>query len=156
MPTDTPYWYLSSDEIQRAVQRGESMAVHPRPTVLFIDDDSDVLQLMGYVFSEEPMELITRRTPQEGLQVLREQPVHCVCLDIHFARAPEGFGFIAALHNLGSDRCIPCVVTSSMAASEVEHRVLALGARKFIPKPFFPAELVSEIRTAVAPRAGQA
>lgn len=132
------------------------MAVHPRPTVLFIDDDCDVLQLMGFVFSEEPMELITRRTTQEGLQVLRERPVDCVCLDIHFARAPEGFGFLAALHSLGNGRRIPCVVTSAMSASEVEHRVLALGARKFIPKPFFPAELVSEIRTAVALRVGHA
>jgi response regulator RpfG family c-di-GMP phosphodiesterase len=127
------------------------MAQAHRPTVLFIDDDRDILKLMDYVFSEEPMELITRRTAEEGLQVLSQQPVDCVFLDIHFARAPEGFGFMAALGSLAGRRPIPCLVTSAMAAQEVAPRALALGARKFIPKPFSPGEVVAEIRTAVAP-----
>ena len=119
--------------------------------MLFIDDDRDILTLMDYVFSEESMELITRRTPEEGLLVLAQCSVDCVFLDIHFARAPEGFGFMAALRSLAGDRRIPCLVTSAMDARDVENRAMALGARKFIPKPFFPAEVVAAIRTAVAP-----
>ena len=126
------------------------------PIVLFIDDDRDILKLMDYVFNEEPMELITRRTPEEGLKVLAQCPVDCVFLDIHFARAPEGYGFMAALRSLAGDRSIPCLVTSAMDAREVENRAVALGARKFIPKPFFPAEVVDQIRTAVALRVAQA
>ena len=130
------------------------MADTHHPTVLFIDDDRDILKLMNYVFSEEPVELITRRTPEEGLRVLAQRPIDCVFLDIHFTLAPEGFGFITALHNLADDRRIPCLVTSAMDAREVEHRAMALGARKFIPKPFSPTEVMDEIRTALAPRAG--
>ncbi|MDF1553307.1 MAG: response regulator [Deferrisomatales bacterium] len=126
------------------------MAESYRPTVLFIDDDRDILTLMDYVFSEESMELITRRTPEEGLLVLAERSIDCVFLDIHFARAPEGFGFMAAMGGLAAERRIPCLVTSAMDSREVENRVMALGARKFIPKPFFPAEVVDAIRTAVA------
>ena len=132
------------------------MAERSRPTVLFIDDDSDILKLMDYVFSHEPMELITRRSPEEGLRVISQRPVDCVFLDIHFARAPEGFGFMAALRSVSGDQPIPCLVTSAMDAREVETRAMALGARKFIPKPFFPAEVIDEIRTAVAPGAGTA
>lgn len=132
------------------------MAATPRPTVLFIDDDRDILKLMDYVFSDEPMELITRRTPEEGLRVLTQRSVDCVFLDIHFARAPEGFGFMAAMRSLGDTPAIPCLVTSAMDAREVEGRAIALGARKFIPKPFFPAEVVDEIRTVLSPRAGHA
>ena len=118
------------------------MAARPRPTVLFIDDDSDILKLMDYVFSDEPMELIARRTPEEGLRVLAQRPVDCVLLDIHFARAPEGFGFMAALRNVTAAAPVPCLVTSAMDAREVKSRAMALGAHKFIPKPFFPGEVV--------------
>ena len=132
------------------------MADTLRPTVLFIDDDSDILKLMDYVFSDEPMELIARRTPEEGLRVIAQRPVDCVLIDIHFARAPEGFGFMAALRNISGAAQVPCLVTSAMDAREVESRAMALGACKFIPKPFFPGEVLQEIRTAVGSRAGTA
>ena len=61
-----------------------------------------------------------------------------------------------ALRSLAGDRYIPCLVTSAMDAREVENRAISLGARKFIPKPFFPAEVVDEIRTAIAPAVGTA
>ena len=132
------------------------MASAARPAVLFIDGDSDILKLMGYVFSDEPMELIARRTPEEGLQVLAQRPVDCVFLDIHFAHAPEGFGFMVALRNVCGATPVPCLVTSAMDVREVKSRAMALGARKFIPKPFFPGEVVKEIRAAVKSRVGGA
>jgi DNA-binding response OmpR family regulator len=115
------------------------------PTVLLIDDDPDILKLMEYVFADEDYRLVTCRTPDEGFQVLSNGDVDCVLLDIHFARTPECLGLLGAVRALpGCDR-LPVFATSTMHEPEVATRVLDLGARKFIPKPFYPAEILQEL-----------
>lgn len=120
---------------------------HPNhPTVLLIDDDPDILKLMEYVFEDEDVQLLTCRTPEEGLRVLSGRPVGCLLLDIHFAHTPECFGLLDALRALPGGPELPVLVTSAMHEEEIARRVLALGARKFIPKPFYPGEILQEVR----------
>lgn len=125
------------------------MDPRPLPTVLLIDDDPDIRELMGYAFAEEEIELLACPTPEEGFRILASRSVNCLLLDIHFAHTPECFGLLDALRVLPNGRELPVLVTSTMREAEVAGRVLALGARKFIPKPFFPGEVVSEVRAAL-------
>lgn len=120
-----------------------------QPTVLLIDDDPDILKLMEYVFEDEDLGLLTCRTPEEGLRLLQGHPVGCLLLDIHFSHTPECFGLLDALRALPGGRSLPVLVTSAMQEGEVARRVLALGARKFIPKPFYPDEILQEIRAVI-------
>jgi CheY-like chemotaxis protein len=122
------------------------MEYQNRPTVLLIDDDPDILKLMEYVLEGEDLRLLTCRTPEEGLRILEGQPVGCLLLDIHFAHTPECFGLLDALRALPGGPALPVLVTSAMQEAEVAGRVLALGARKFIPKPFYPGQILQEIR----------
>jgi len=126
------------------------MSIRPCPTVLLIDGDPDILKLMEYVFSDEDMDLLTCRTPEQGLAVLTGRTVNCVLLDVHFARTPECLGFLRALRSLPATSGVPVLVTSTMTGPEVVSQVLGLGARKFIPKPFYPGEILREVRSACA------
>lgn len=131
----------------------------PRPTLLLIDDDPDILKLMEFVFAGEHLELVTRRTPEEGFQVIATRAVDCALVDIHFARTPECFGFLAALRSLPGKPPIPVLATSAMVGHEVMQRTLELGARAFIPKPFYPGEVLQAVRAVLAdpaPAAGVA
>ena len=57
----------------------------------------------------------------------------------------DGYELIEHLIQLSPD--IPIVVVTSANPYEVEHKLLALGARVFLPKPVDPTELISTIRT---------
>ncbi|GAB4266883.1 MAG: hypothetical protein Kow0092_19970 [Deferrisomatales bacterium] len=121
-----------------------------RPAVLLIDDDPDILKLMELVFEDAGMNLVTCRSPEEGLRILAEREISCVVIDIHFAHTPGCLGFLTAKRSLEGKREIPVLATSAMTGQEVVRQVLDLGARKFIPKPFYPREILREIR-AVCP-----
>lgn len=125
------------------------MASAPRPTVLLIDEDPDILKLMEYAFADENLDLICCRTPEDGLEHLAAREVQCILLDIHFARTPECLGFLGALRRLHGEGAPPTLVTSALTVPEVARQVLDLGARKFIPKPFYPREILDEIRLLV-------
>lgn len=122
----------------------------PRSTVLLIDADTEILKLMELVFAEENIDVITSRDPARGLALLARRTVHCVLLDVHFAHAPECLGFLAALRARPETSAIPVLVTSALTGPEVVAQVLGLGARKFIPKPFYPEEILREVRSACA------
>lgn len=116
-------------------------------TILLIDEDPDILKLMGCVFATEDLELVTAPSPEAGLTLLEKASVDCVLIDIHFAHAPECFGFLQAARALPCTADVPILATSAMHEQEVVTRVLALGARKFIAKPFYPGEILKEVRT---------
>lgn len=122
------------------------MNPRPHPTVLLIDDDPDIRELMSYAFAEEEVDLVTCRTPEEGFRILSSRTVDCLLLDIHFAHTPECFGLLDALRVLPNGRDLPVLVTSTMREAEVESHARLVGARKFIPKPFCLDEVVSEVR----------
>ena len=121
-----------------------------RPRVLLVDDDPDILKLMEYSFADEEFDLVTCRSPEEGLRQVIDRGVDCVLLDIHYAHAPECFGFLTAMRSLSGQAGVPVLVTSAMTGPEVVRQALGLGARKFIPKPFFPGEILQEIRSLVS------
>ncbi len=124
------------------------MDASTRPTLLLIDDDPDILNLLRFTFAEEPLDLVTCRTPEEGLAVLAERAVHCVLLDVSVARTPECYGLLAALRK--NPVQVPVVATSAMTSHVMVRHVLDLGARTFLPKPYYPRDLVREVRAAVA------
>jgi DNA-binding response OmpR family regulator len=117
---------------------------------LLIDADPDVLRLMTSVFAEDETELVTCQTPQQGLALLMSREVKCVLLDVSFAHTPECLGFLGALRSLPDTTATPVIVTSAMTGPEVIRQVLGLGARKFIPKPFLPSEILREVRSLCA------
>ncbi len=120
------------------------------PTVLLIDDDPDILKLMAYVFEDAGLTLVSLRDPEAGFQHLARHPVDCVVLDISVRRVPECLAFLSAAAALPPWRQAPVVATSALVTADVREQVLRSGARRFLPKPFFPGQLLDEIRAAVA------
>ncbi|MBI5444471.1 MAG: response regulator [Deltaproteobacteria bacterium] len=117
-----------------------------RPAVLVIDEDRDIRRLMECVLADQEYEPVSCRTPEEGLNVLSQRHIDCVLLDIHFARTPECLGFLCALRALPRCAQVPVLATSVMTEQELARQVMDLGVRKLIPKPFYPREILSEIR----------
>ncbi len=125
------------------------MSRHSTPTVLLIDSDPDVLKLMEYAFKNEGLAVIPCREVDRALVHVRSGEVDCVVMDFHHARTPECVRFLKELRAVSRNGGPPVLVTSATLPTETARQVLELGARKFIPKPFYPSEVLREVRAAV-------
>lgn len=60
---------------------GLSEASGGRPTVLFVDDDDDQLELYELLFAADPIGVVTVPSGLHALQILRAEKVHLVVSD---------------------------------------------------------------------------
>lgn len=81
---------------------------------------------------------------QEALSLLENQPVDLILTDINMP-CMDGEQFVARLQTLEACRDIPVVVVSSAQTELRAQRLLALGARGFVKKPFLPETLREQL-----------
>lgn len=99
--------------------------------VLIIDDDPDVLQDLGGIFSAEGYEVHTARNGEEGLSQAEKVQPDIITLDI-ILPALDGWSVLKALKSNPSLKHIPVVVLSVLGDEEMGY---ALGAVDYISKP---------------------
>jgi two-component system chemotaxis response regulator CheY len=99
-----------------------------------------VIQLSGF----EVEAVIEAADGREALSLLRSQPVDVILTDINMPNV-NGEQLLCLLHQDNSLRATPVIVVSTDATENRIHRMLALGARGYITKPFYPETLRSEL-----------
>ncbi|OOZ39222.1 DNA-binding response regulator [Solemya pervernicosa gill symbiont] len=111
-------------------------------TILLIDDDERLAELLGRYFKQFDLQLESANLPSQGLARLKRGGVDLVILDVMM---PEMDGF-EVCKQIRHDSEVPIVMLT--ARGEVMDRVvgLELGADDYLPKPFEPRELVARIQ----------
>ena len=111
--------------------------------VLMIDDDVQLTELVNEFLKAQKYEVITKHTPEEGLNYLGENIVDLIILDIML---PNMDGF-QVLRKIREALSIPVIMLT--ARGEVTDRIvgLELGADDYLPKPFEPRELLARIQS---------
>ena len=112
-------------------------------SVLLIDDDERLAELLARYFSSYELELTSATRPSDGLRLLTDKPFELVILDIML---PEMDGF-EVCKRIRKNSEIPIIMLT--ARGEVMDRIvgLELGADDYLPKPFEPRELVARIHS---------
>jgi len=118
-------------------------------TVLVVDDDHDTASLLDHVLRANGFEVETVTRGKEVLAVARKLRPSLVLLDV---KLPDLDGY-EVLRQLKADPDLGGVPVIVMTGSEIindakRQQVLALGAERFIEKPFSVEELVREIEDA--------
>jgi PAS domain S-box-containing protein len=121
-----------------------------RGTVLVVDDDRDTLSLLDEVLNANEFAVQTLDRGREALAVAREVQPSLILLDV---KLPDLNGY-AVLEELKADAGLSEVPVIVMTGSEIvddakRKKVLALGAERFISKPFSVEELVEQIEMAM-------
>lgn len=121
-----------------------------RGTVLVVDDDQDTLSLLRDVLRTSDFNVKTVKRGQKALSVARNLSPSLVLLDLKLMDV-EGYTVLKQLKSDAKTRDIPVIV---MTGSEVindarRQKVLALGADRFIAKPFSIENLIGEIETVI-------
>ncbi|MCB9426562.1 MAG: response regulator transcription factor [Flavobacteriales bacterium] len=113
--------------------------------ILLVDDEPDILEIVGYNLEEEGYQVFTAENGKDALNVAKREIPHLVILDVMM---PEMDG-IEACENL---RQMPelkdVIITFLTARSEDYSQVAGLdaGADDYITKPIKPKILVSKVK----------
>ena len=118
-----------------------------RPTVLIIDDDPAIHELLG-VLLEEPFELIHADDPFHGISKCLSLHPDVILLDICMP-AIDGFEVCTRLKEFRGTRDIPIVFMTASSDKEYLIKALDLGAIEFITKPLLPDALIGKLRRAL-------
>ena len=113
------------------------------PTILIIDDDARLNQLLKDFLKDFGFNVVTATHPTQGLKKLQQVSPDLVILDIML---PEMDGF-EVCKTVRQTSNVPIIMLT--ARGEVTDKVvgLELGADDYLAKPFEPRELVARIQS---------
>ena len=111
-------------------------------TILLVDDDAALLEVMSIVLSSEGYEVLTAADGTEALKVVDREPLDLVVLDIML---PKMSGF-EVLKKLRETSDVPVVMLTAKSQSVDKVVGLELGADDYLTKPFDTKELLARIK----------
>ena len=123
-------------------------------TVLVVDDDADIRDLIVGQLRQENYRLLAAANLADLRQTLRDEAVDLIVLDLNLPDG-DGLSLCRELRAEGSDVQIIMVTARGSAIDRVLG--LELGADDYLTKPFEPRELLVRIRNLLRrPRSGSA
>ncbi len=113
-------------------------------TVLVVDDETDILELVSLNLQRQQFNIITAENGLIAVQLAKEKLPDIVVLDLMLPGL-DGFGVFKELR--ADPRTVGIPVIMLTAKGEVNDRIagLELGADDYVTKPFSPKELVLRI-----------
>jgi PAS domain S-box-containing protein len=121
-------------------------------TVLFVEDNLANVRLMERVLQKRPhIRLLTAMQGSVGLELARERVPDLILLDRNLPDAP-GEQILLQILRDPSLQHIPVVMVSGDAIASQVQRMLDLGARAYITKPFDIDHLLSTVDEILWPR----
>jgi len=116
-------------------------------SVLIVDDSQSMRKFVRRVMDLSGFEVGScwdAANGAEALALLRTHPVDIILTDINMPEM-NGEEFVAELERHDAYRAIPVVVVSTDATENRIRRMIQIGARGYVVKPFSPEALRSEL-----------
>ncbi|HYF81759.1 MAG TPA: response regulator transcription factor [Clostridia bacterium] len=114
-----------------------------RHTILVVDDDSDIRELIDVYLRTEDYNTLMASNGIEALELLKEQEPDLIILDIMM----PGMDGIETCIKLRNDMDIPIIFLSAKAQDTDKILGLTIGADDYITKPFNPLELIARVKS---------
>lgn len=111
-------------------------------SVLIIEDDPDLAELIQMYLEKEGISATICLTAEAALEVLEKQAFELITLDINLP-GMDGFEFLLSFRK-GNDT--PVIIVSARQADEDIIMGLGIGADEFVTKPFSPKVLAARAR----------
>jgi DNA-binding response OmpR family regulator len=118
----------------------------PRPKVLVIDDDRDVVRGVSLRLRAAGYETLAAYDGHQGVAAAKESRPDVIVLDVRMPHL-DGLGVLNQLRNCNATQEIPVVMVSASLVDQ--HAALDSGARFFLAKPYQSKTLLAAIGTAM-------
>jgi two-component system response regulator PilR (NtrC family) len=122
------------------------------PTILVVDDEPNIIEVLEMVLQDEGMEVLKSSSGREALRLMREKKVDVVISDI---RMPDfsGVELLREAKQLSPDTIF--IMITAFASTETAIEALQHGAYDYITKPFRMEELRDIVYRALEKRRSQ-
>jgi two-component system nitrogen regulation response regulator GlnG len=115
-------------------------------TLLVIDDDPLILQVMKICLPEPDYHVITAESAVKGIEAFKKHHPDAVLLDVQL---PDQSG-LAAIHDLRElDRRVPVILMTGHGTAETAITAMSGGAFEYVTKPFEPDGILPLIDSAL-------
>ncbi|MFP5579058.1 MAG: response regulator transcription factor [Acidimicrobiia bacterium] len=116
----------------------------PAPTVLVVEDDPTILQLLEVNFEMEGFIVLRAEDGEQGLAVAKECHPDVVVSDVMMPKM-SGLELVRALKGSPDTRSIPVILLSAKAQGADVRQGLEAGADDYVTKPFEPLDLIDRV-----------
>jgi two-component system KDP operon response regulator KdpE len=126
----------------------------PRPKMLLVDDDPDLLRALRLRLRANNYEVTTASDGYAAIAAAQKERPALIILDLGL---PVGDGFVVLdrLQNSDALAGIPVIVLSARDPQNNEEKALKAGAAAFFQKPADNDELLNVIRVSLGPGTAQ-
>jgi DNA-binding response OmpR family regulator len=120
-----------------------------KPTILIVDDDPDLLQVLA-----DGLELLGHFNVEcaingeLGLERFYEVHPDCVIIDVIMPNI-DGYQLVQALRGDPASASTPLILLTALAQEKDRLSGLAVGADQFLIKPIDPRELIAAVQRAL-------
>jgi PAS domain S-box-containing protein len=139
-----------SRSVVKSIQRNAVPIVNPARTVLVIDDDPEMREMMVRLLSREGVEVLVADGGEAGLILAREARPAVITLDVMM---PDVDGW-SVLQQIKADPALQGIPVILVTLLDDQGAGFALGAADYLPKPIDRERLVSTIQKYVPVRPG--
>lgn len=122
-----------------------SIMTTKRQSILIVEDEEDILELIQYNLSREGYRVSGVRDGEEALDLIRRSNPDLVVLDLML----PGLDGLEICRRLKADeitRAIPVIMVTAKGEESDVVLGLGIGADDYLPKPFSPRELVARAK----------
>jgi len=123
-------------------------------SVLVVDDEVDILELIKYNLAKDGFEVVTVETGEAALEQVRKKPPALIVLDLMLPGL-DGLTVCKQLKRHPSTAGIPILMLTAKSEDSDVVAGLELGADDYLTKPFSPRVLIARIRAVLRRRAEQ-
>ncbi len=120
-----------------------------KATILLVDDEPDILELLAYNLKKENYRVICARDGEQALRLACQTPLpDLIILDLMLPGI-DGLEVCKQLKQQPSTACIPIIMLTAKGEEADMVVGLELGADDYITKPFSPRVLIARLKAAL-------
>ncbi len=119
-----------------------------RPRVLFVDDDSTMLEYLSSLLGDE-IDLLTASNGLHALDIATSELPTAIVSDVRMPQL-DGIAFVRALRNSPRTSAIPVILMTAHGDETTRTLGLEAGADDYLVKPFTSKELRARLRLQLA------
>lgn len=119
-----------------------------KATILAVDDEEDILELVRFHLSREGYEVLCAETGEQAWQEIQKQPIDLLILDLMLPGI-DGLELTRQIKNNAKTRAVPIIMLSAKGEESDIVTGLELGADDYVTKPFSPRVLLARVRTVI-------
>ncbi|MEH2186601.1 MAG: response regulator [Nostoc sp.] len=115
-------------------------------TILVVDDSTDILFLITYIFESYGIQVITASNALAAFEIIKQYQVDLLIIDIDMP-FENGYLLIQKVRSLTSrlTREIPAIAFTGSSEDKVDKKALASGFQTYIQKPSDLEQFITEV-----------